>query len=310
MKKITVSVVLASFLLFNGCASNNAFMDNVGKIGGTTAGAGIGAVIGKQLGGDRGIIVGALIGGGIGYLIGDEIDKRRAELAKIAEEEKVEVYSQNVTAKDLGVLNNDNTPSDNKEVLGDSFTVISDDNQFNVGSSSLNPKSTQLFTKFAEQYKNSDKKILIIGHTDDSGDSSFNQKLSEERAKNVGQIFSKQGIKESNIYYLGAGEINPIADNNSIDGAKKNRRVEIVELNDIKDISIYSSRTSSPEYFRKITPKTKNVRNVENEKVNIVENKTIETKKEITKNQQQVNMVESKSFIDFKGQKFSKNVFA
>lgn len=310
MRKNTISIAVASLLLFSGCASNNSFMDNVGKIGGTTAGAGIGAVVGKQLGGDRGIIVGALIGGGIGYLIGDEIDKRRAELAKIAEEEKVEVYSQNVTAKDLGILNNDNKTSSNKEVLGDSFTVISDDNQFNIGSSSLNPKSTQLFSKFAEQYKNSDKKILIIGHTDDSGDSSFNQKLSEERAKNVGLIFSKKGIKESNIYYLGAGEINPITDNNSIDGANKNRRVEIVELNDVKDIAIYSSRTSSPEYFRKITPKTKIVKNVESENVNKVQTKIIETKKEITKNEQQVNVVENKSFIDFKGQKVSNNVFA
>ena len=87
MNKITFSFPLACLLLFNGCATNNAFMDNIGKIGGTTVGAGAGAVVGKQLGGKGGLIAGALIGGTIGYLIGDEIDKRRAELAKIAKEE-------------------------------------------------------------------------------------------------------------------------------------------------------------------------------------------------------------------------------
>ena len=203
MKRIAISFPLACLLLLNGCATNNAFMDNVGKIGGTAAGAGIGGVIGKQLGGDRGLIVGALIGGSIGYLIGDEIDKRRAELAKIAKEEKIEVYSEDITSENLAVTsqNKENTGTKKADIIGDSFTVISDDNQFNIGSSSLNPKSTLVFNKFAEQYKNTDKKILIIGHTDDSGDSSFNQKLSEERAKNVGQIFSNQGIKQSNIYY-------------------------------------------------------------------------------------------------------------
>ena len=101
MKKIAISFPLACLILFNGCATNNAFMDNIGKIGGTTVGAGAGAVVGKQLGGRTGLIAGALIGGTIGYLIGNEIDERRAELAKIAKEEKVEIYSQDVTTENV-----------------------------------------------------------------------------------------------------------------------------------------------------------------------------------------------------------------
>ena len=236
--------------------TNNAFMDNIGKIGGTTVGAGAGAVVGKQLGGRTGLIAGALIGGTIGYLIGNEIDERRAELAKIAKEEKVEIYSQDVTTEN--VMNYEQIKEETivkAEVIGDSFTVISDNNQFAIGSSSLNPKSTQIFTKFAQQYKNNDKKLLIIGHTDDSGDSSFNQKLSEERARNVGQIFNAQGIKQTNIYYLGAGEMNPIADNNSEVGASKNRRVEIVELKNEADISNFAlAKSTNLKYFRTVTP--------------------------------------------------------
>lgn len=256
MRKRTVSVAVASLILFNGCAANNAFMDNAGKIGGTALGAGIGAVIGKELGGDVGMLVGAGIGAGIGYLIGNEIDTRRENLAKLAKEENVEIVSQNIVQNNNQVVAKNVKDETNKgNIIGDSFTVFSNEQQFGLNSSNLNPKAEQLFNKIASEYKNSDKKILIIGHTDDSGSSSYNQKLSEERAKNVGNIFSINGVKKSNIYYLGAGENNPIANNNTVDGANKNRRVEIVELKDESDILNYASRTSNPEFFRKIEPK-------------------------------------------------------
>lgn len=322
MNKITFSFPLACLLLFNGCATDNAFMDNIGKIGGTTAGAGVGAIVGKQVGGRGGLIAGALIGGTIGYLIGNEIDERRAELAKIAKEEKVEVYSEDVTTSNIVITeqNKQNDTAKKAEVIGDSFTVISDDNQFNIGSSSLNPKSTQVFTKFAQQYKDSDKKLLIIGHTDDSGVSSFNQKLSEERARNVGQIFNNQGIKQANIYYLGAGEMNPIADNNSEIGASKNRRVEIVELKNESDISNFAlAKSTNLKYFRKVAPV---VAKIEKKNTDIKESVSSEiATKTADKNTQIVvkekiaekPIVEKEvvtEFINFNGSKVKNNSFA
>ncbi|MCT7481996.1 OmpA family protein [Aliarcobacter cryaerophilus] len=254
LQKRTIAVTTSCILLFGGCAAS--LNQNAGKIGGTAIGAGAGAVIGKQLGGDTGLIIGALLGAGVGYLIGDEIDKRRENLAKIAQEESVQVISQNVIENNNQIVSQDSSEkADKQKVIGDSFTVISDDKQFDKNSSVINPKSTQVFAKIANEYKNSDKKILIIGHTDDSGNSSYNQKLSEDRAKNVGDIFSKNGVKKSNIYYLGAGENNPIANNNTVDGENKNRRVEIVELRDENDIANYAQRGSNPEFFRKIEPK-------------------------------------------------------
>ncbi|WP_252970750.1 OmpA family protein [Aliarcobacter cryaerophilus] len=250
----TIAVTTSCLLLFGGCAA--VLEQNAGKIGGTAVGAGAGAVIGKQLGGDAGLVIGALVGGGIGYLIGNEIDTRRENLAKLSKEEKIEVVSQNIVQNDNQVLSqNSNEKVDSKNVIGDSFTVFSDEEQFALNSSNLSKKSEQVFGKIANEYKNSDKKILIIGHTDDSGNSSYNQKLSEDRAKNVGDIFSKNGVKKSNIYFLGAGENNPIANNNTIEGASKNRRVEIVELKDENDILKYASKTSNPEFFKKVEPK-------------------------------------------------------
>lgn len=254
MKKLSLSLGVSTALLITGCST---ISPNIGKIGGTAVGTAAGATVGKQLGGNKGMLIGALLGGTVGYFIGDNIDKRRAELAKIAKKEKLEVYTFDVKQKDLegkGRLS-DNVTNNNSKVVGDIFTVISKDNQFAIGSSQLSNNAAVYFGKFAQQYKGTKKKLLIIGHTDDSGSSSLNQRLSEKRAKSVGQIFAQNGIEKQNIYYLGAGENLPVADNNTAEGASKNRRVEIVELKDEKDIAQFvSSRTPNQKFFRPVMP--------------------------------------------------------
>ena len=316
----TIAITTSSILLFGGCAA--VLEQNAGKIGGTTIGAGIGAAIGKEVGGDTGLLVGALIGGGIGYLIGNEIDTRRENLAKLAKEEHIEVVSQNIVQNNNQVIQkNVNEKVDSKNIIGDSFTIFSNEQQFEKNSSALNSNAEQVFSKIADQYKNSDKKILIIGHTDDSGSSEYNQKLSEDRAKNVGDIFFKKGVKKSNIYYLGAGENNPIANNNTIDGANKNRRVEIVELRNENDIVNYASKSSNLEFFRKVNPKIENISDTTLTKKNKA---TVKSSQEKSKNDEKLvvesqkkelkkledNITSSKDIFDFNGKKVVDNNFA
>lgn len=264
MKKISLSLTVCSALFISGCTpSMDAISPHTGKIGGTAIGMGAGAAIGNQVGGREGALIGAAVGGLLGYLIGNDIDKRRAELAKIAKEENIEVYSSDIKQNDLSneiVSSTINTTIPQKTkitnaVIGDVFTIISKDNQFDVGSSKLNTGAVTSFNKFAKQYEGTNKKLLVIGHTDDSGSSSNNQKLSEERAKSVGEIFASSGIQQQNIYFLGAGETLPVADNNTPDGASKNRRVEIVELQSEEDIAKFASaRISNPKYFKQVAP--------------------------------------------------------
>ncbi len=100
------------------------------------------------------------------------------------------------------------------------------------------------------------KKILIVGHTDDTGNEALNQQLSEKRARVVGKIFAQNGVKTQNIYYQGAGSTKPRADNNSAKGREENRRVEIVELDNTQDVALYASQnTAKTEYFTKQTQK-------------------------------------------------------
>ena len=69
--------------------------------------------------------------------------------------------------------------------------------------------------------------VVIAGYTDDSGDASFNQQLSEKRAEAVKAELVANGANPDKITTVGYGEASPIADNSSREGRAKNRRVEI-----------------------------------------------------------------------------------
>jgi outer membrane protein OmpA-like peptidoglycan-associated protein len=95
------------------------------------------------------------------------------------------------------------------------------------------------------------KKFLIVGHTDDVGDTEKNYFLSEQRARNVGRLFEAAGIKSTNIFFQGAGETLPIEDNNSNAGRSKNRRVEITELSNEANLSKYAqNRQPNINFYR------------------------------------------------------------
>lgn len=71
-------------------------------------------------------------------------------------------------------------------------------------------------------------KIRVHGHTDSIGDASYNQSLSEQRAKTAKEeIIKATGIDPKLIEVVGHGEKKPIGDNTTRDGRALNRRVEI-----------------------------------------------------------------------------------
>lgn len=75
---------------------------------------------------------------------------------------------------------------------------------------------------------NPNLRVLVEGHTDHLGDESYNQKLSEQRARAVGQALIAEGISVDRITALGYGESKPVADNSTPEGRSENRRVDIV----------------------------------------------------------------------------------
>lgn len=107
---------------------------------------------------------------------------------------------------------------------------------FEYDKAALTPAAEAELRKAAELIRSSPPgAIRIIGHTDSQGDDSYNQTLSEARARTVADWFGQQvGVRQREFLVSGKGETAPIAPNESATGGDdpagraKNRRVEVV----------------------------------------------------------------------------------
>jgi OOP family OmpA-OmpF porin len=75
--------------------------------------------------------------------------------------------------------------------------------------------------------KNKSLDISIEGHCDIVGSDSYNNKLSEKRAKAVYSYFLGQGIPTDRMRTVGYGRTKPLVPNDTPANRAKNRRVEI-----------------------------------------------------------------------------------
>ncbi len=73
-----------------------------------------------------------------------------------------------------------------------------------------------------------DKKVEIIGHTDDVGGEEANLWYGQERANNVKTYFVSQGLSGEKIITSSRGETNPVVPNDTDENRAKNRRIEII----------------------------------------------------------------------------------
>lgn len=72
-----------------------------------------------------------------------------------------------------------------------------------------------------------DSEISITGHSDSSGNDSWNQRLSLQRANSVGDYIAGGGVNRSRLKMAGAGSSAPKADDSTRYGRSLNRRIEI-----------------------------------------------------------------------------------
>ena len=69
--------------------------------------------------------------------------------------------------------------------------------------------------------------VTISGHTDNTGKESYNLNLSSQRAEAVAEYFLDKGVNPERVNFEGYGSAKPITSNNTQEGRRKNRRVEI-----------------------------------------------------------------------------------
>lgn len=99
----------------------------------------------------------------------------------------------------------------------------------NARASELAPAANQRIEPLAALLANNpDYRIVIQSFTDNRGDESALQQLTQDRAQALAQQFISAGVDSSRILASGMGVANPVAPNNKPAGRLRNRRIEII----------------------------------------------------------------------------------
>ncbi len=106
---------------------------------------------------------------------------------------------------------------------------------FEPGKTDVNPAAHKMLSALSKLFNTLPNYIRVEGHTDSvpaGGQARSNWQLASQRAANIAQILSEQGgVDPHRISAIGYADNRPIADNKTVAGRAKNRRVEIVLLN-------------------------------------------------------------------------------
>ncbi len=205
-----VVVMLCGLLGTWGCADDQYRRTKVGAVIGGAAGAGIGAIIDKKNRGRGAAIggaIGVLTGGGVGYYMDRQQREIEAQLAKEMQDHAIEV----------------------KRLEDDTLQLnLRSEATFDVNSAVVKPGFQESLAKVGAILSQYDSTVVhVIGHTDDTGASNYNQRLSERRADAVSRQLGNQGVIQERLLVIGRGEQEPIASNVSLKGRSVNRRVEL-----------------------------------------------------------------------------------
>ncbi len=209
------TAAVTSALLLAGCASYTGQTSDPNDPNRTRnaalIGAGIGAVAGL-LSGDSATerrqhaMIGAGIGGLAGGAVGAYQDRQEAELRRQTQGTGVEVVREGDVIK----LN-----------LPDGVT-------FDFNRTEVKPQFYPALNNIASTLGEYSQTIVeISGHTDSIGTDAVNQRISEQRAQNVGSYLIGQGLQRERFEIVGFGKRYPIADNSTEQGRALNRRVEV-----------------------------------------------------------------------------------
>ena len=76
--------------------------------------------------------------------------------------------------------------------------------------------------------------VLVVGHTDTSGNARYNDELSFKRAQSVVDYLVSTGTKEDAVRVIGRGSREPIASNDTLEGRMQNRRVDILLVAEVR----------------------------------------------------------------------------
>jgi general secretion pathway protein A len=207
----------------------------------------------RTVGITAGIMVAALIIGGAGYLFRNGVSNN---LPSTASQNTAAIYKERLlpvpaTRKIFEMVDPDNRPvekeaktegehtgilkepSGSLDPLAPSREILPPEDRkfivfFKHNSNQLPRETLDTLDQIIELVTNLPvATITVTGYTDSYGDKLYNIMLSAERASRVKAYLVENGVPDTKIIVHGKGPENPIESNATLEGRKKNRRVEV-----------------------------------------------------------------------------------
>jgi outer membrane protein OmpA-like peptidoglycan-associated protein len=100
---------------------------------------------------------------------------------------------------------------------------------FGGGSHYIDQEQIDALNKWLDEIPELDSHdVSIHGHTDNIGGAEYNQWLSKMRSDNTLQKLLDKGLRSEMITIQDFGQFNPLFDNSTWEGRRKNRRVDVI----------------------------------------------------------------------------------
>ncbi|MCG7533233.1 OmpA family protein [Psychrobium sp. MM17-31] len=207
-KKLTAVIVASATLTLGACQTVDPYTGESRTNKATTYGLGaavVCALIGSKKNSKHARNAG-LGCGAIGAGIGAYMDSQEAEIRKEMQGTGVQVQRD-----------------------GDKIRLIMPGNiTFKTGKYDISPNFYNTLDGVARVLaKFKDTRLMVAGHADSTGNASFNQTLSANRAQSVAGYLQQRGINAGRLMSRGFGSSMPIASNETAQGRQANRRVEL-----------------------------------------------------------------------------------
>lgn len=212
-KKLLIAVI--TVFMVSSCATDE--YGNSRPLTRAEKGAMIGAATGVLLGlttkdKKKKAALYGIVGGIAGGAVGAYMDKQRKDFER--------VLSNEINA---GAIEVHKLPENNLMVTMTSKTAFEvDSTNIKQGFHSTMDKISNVVNKYGKTHLN------LVGHTDSTGSSAYNQRLSERRASSIQSYLGARGVIPQRMTVYGMGEDQPRASNTTSAGRQLNRRVEIV----------------------------------------------------------------------------------
>ena len=206
--------VILIALSLAGCAADQP----LGNLGHREQGAILGAVGGAVIGAvaydknrTKGAVIGAVGGGLAGGAVGRYMDDQKRDLERNL---AAEIQAGQARVEKLG---NDVV----RVTMTNQTAFETDSSEVKAGFNSTMDKLADVVVRYGKTT------LTVVGHTDDTGTTAYNQSLSERRALSVARYLESKRVNAMRLATAGKGETQPVASNGSDGGRQANRRVEI-----------------------------------------------------------------------------------